>query len=207
MTYEDWIHYAGASVEALSRTANGVNDPSLSHDKPGLSIESGPALRAQAAANIRRAVDFAWHSRDSVRGARELCAFIETLAAQLNEGLVPADRPLLRTWHTKYSGPVAPEDVPAAFGAFCVKHATSLVHDWSIAEAIFMAAEIERDFNYHVHPLADGCGRVSRILGALVLLRVGSRPARFEDRTEYYALMRASSEAWHEAYERQLLRA
>lgn len=202
-----WFRMAAISVNAVSRTAKGVSDTSLAVNKPGLMISSGDALRLRASRNLDDALRLAWAQKRR-KGFRttEMTAFIESLARHINEGLVESSRPLFRTWPVKYAGPVPPEEIQNAYAQFCLWLATHLPWSRESPNAVRIAALAERRLNREIHPFADGCGRISRVLGAWILLRTGHLPAFFPDHPTYYEHMGSSEERWIAEYEARIPR-
>ncbi len=191
-----WTRLAANSVNAVSRTAKGVSDTSLAVDKPELSLGSGDELRMRAATNLDRALKMVWETRTTkFFSTVEIKAHINLLAATINDGLVAADRPQFRTWRVRYPGPVAPEEIAEAYDKFCLWLGRSLPRPMQISAAP-VAAHAEQRLNRGIHPFADGCGRVSRVLGAWILLRTDHFPAFFPDSPTYYESMAKPEERW-----------
>ncbi|HVW82726.1 MAG TPA: Fic family protein [Candidatus Paceibacterota bacterium] len=181
----------------LSRTAAGVSDTSSSPHKPGLAAADGAELALQAAVNLEKAAALAWKMRYKIPSPDEVRIFLDELARTVSDELIKGGHPLYRTWGVRYTGPVEPSGIEAAYEGLCVWLAHALVKE---SDLLAVAAELEKGLNLRIHPFADGCGRVSRVAGAWVLLRQNLPPAIFSGRDAYYQAMRSPERDWHAAY-------
>lgn len=99
--------------------------------------------------------------------------------------------------------PVSVEETPAAVEELCLvyRHAVNQ----GIAPPLVSVAALVFDF-LCIHPFRDGNGRVSRLLTLLALYQYGYEVGRYislerlieETRSDYYDVLRRSSEGWHE---------
>lgn len=200
MDKELWVRLTTDSIAVVSRTAKGVGDVSQTVGKPKLLVADGDALMHKASENIRQAIERAWNARDQEHfTAQTMQDFLNGLADTLNDGLYPPDRPKLRMTETKYAGPVHPSLIPYEYRRLCgwlAENTTRIAGD----SAIRVAARAEQQLNRHVHPFADSCGRVSRLLGSWILLRGKLGPSQFPSYRGYYDAIQLPEAEWQEIY-------
>ena len=99
--------------------------------------------------------------------------------------------------------PVGVAETPGAVEELCLlyRHAVNQ----SLAPPLVAAAALVLDF-LCIHPFRDGNGRISRLLTLLALYQHGYEVGRYvsleriveESQAEYYEVLRASSQKWHE---------
>ncbi|HVY68623.1 MAG TPA: hypothetical protein VHH73_01775, partial [Verrucomicrobiae bacterium] len=197
----DWRYVAevlGANSLALSRTRHGVSDTSTSAKKLPLLL-TGEALKERAAQNEERACQFVFDARKGPdpQNPDEVKALLFGVADRMNEGLLPAGR--LRTWPIGEKtvrlgdGPeqmispakAPPEEVERAVEQFCAE----LWRRWGelAVDPVPLAAWAEWELNGGtLHPFYDGCGRISRAFGALLLLRGSLALPLHDSSVKYY---------------------
>ena len=200
----------------LSRTRKGVSDTSTSSRKQPLRLV-GEELRRQSAGNEKRVHQFVCEARNSPppRSAKEVRDLLFTIADMTNEGLLPAGR--LRTWpiganqKAPQSGQavsgaqakVEPERIEAGLEEFC-----EVVHRrWGELESdpVPLASWAEWELNGgSLHPFYDGCGRIARSFGAMLLVRGGCLPPLYDNSESYFAHGGQGSAAFA-AYVRQCI--
>lgn len=177
----------------LSRTrADGTCNTTTSPSKRRLLLAGG-RLRRRVAGNERRVARLIHGSRlDPPPAAGEAVSELLWRVADLtNAGLLPNGR--LRTWlaasPARAAGcgaRVAPEALPAALAEFA-----EAVHErWGElrGDPVPLAAWAEWQLNCGpLHPFYDGCGRIARAFGALLLVRAGWLLPLHASMAEYYA--------------------
>jgi hypothetical protein len=187
------------SSRRLSRTRSGVSDTRTSSSKQPL-LQAGDALRQRAAENERRVYRFLFDTRKHLPPAsgEAVLQILLTVADMTNDGLLPDGR--WRTWPigawapaadgsaTAISGPeakVPPELLPEATRSFCETvqgRWRELGHD-----PVPLASWAEWQLNGGVlHPFYDGCGRISRSFGALLLIRGGCLLPLYDGMAGYF---------------------
>jgi hypothetical protein len=177
----------------LSRTRGGTVDTSTSPEKQAPPLE-GEALRRRAAENEQRVQKFLFESRNDPppRDGQGVLDLLWQLADWTNAGLLtPAQR--LRTWSSPPQPPappgssrVAPEGLAEALRQF----ADEVHRRWPelATDPVPLASWAEWELNGgSLHPFYDGCGRISRGFGALLLLRASWLLPLYEDRDTYFA--------------------
>jgi hypothetical protein len=189
-----------SSISNLSRTSAGSANKAYS-EKPALLITDPQKLSTQTAQNLARAIAYVWEQGPLVLPeAGHVRAFIDALSERVSDKLV-APEYRLRTWELDrkiYPAACSPERIPEVYARFC--EGVEMILTSHGATQVRNANWIEREFDSELHPLADGCGRVAKLLGAWILLRRGKYPAHFDDRAEYYAAMRSSQRVWEKFY-------
>jgi Fic family protein len=99
--------------------------------------------------------------------------------------------------------PVAVPGTPDAIGELCLSYRHMV--DQSLAPPLVATAALIFDF-LCIHPFRDGNGRISRLLALLALYQHGFEVGRYvslerlveESKSDYYEVLRRSSEGWHE---------
>jgi Fic/DOC family protein len=177
----------------LSRTRAGLASTSSSSAKRPLLL-SGNALRRRAAANeqrVYRSIFVTRHDPPPADGAAVL-DLLWRIADLTNAGLLPAGK--LRTW--LLSTPdraragrawarLPPDQLPAALAEL----GQQLQQRWAelVTDPLPLAAWAEWELNCgRLHPFYDGCGRIARSFGALLLLRAGCLLPLHADQASYY---------------------
>lgn len=170
------------NLEVMSRTRKGISDTSSSADKPKLTTE-GAELADKADRNFRSALQLVWeHRQDSFATSQEVGKFIEGLARAVSDGLLQEGQGLWRTWETKSKQtPISeiPKTLAGFYQEFCQRLETQ-------SDPVATAAWVEQQFDGRIHALADGCGRTTKLLSALVLARNNHPLPNYSDRDEYY---------------------
>lgn len=98
--------------------------------------------------------------------------------------------------------PTAPKDTPKAVDAICAAYREAMAAG---CEALLVIPVFLLDF-LGIHPFIDGNGRISRLLGQLLLLQNGYTLGQYisleaqiaETKDTYYKVLLASSDGWHE---------
>jgi hypothetical protein len=184
--------------QRLSRTRKGVSDTSTSADKRPLLL-AGEQLRRQCRRNEEQVHRFIFGTRLSPppRGPAEVLDLLHTIADMTNQGLLPAGR--LRTWAIPAHpgsvgaagmGAVAKDKLPPEKLADAIEGFAGLVHQrWSelTADPVPLAAWAEWELNGGaLHPFYDGCGRIARSFGGLLLVRGSCLLPLYDDSASYF---------------------
>jgi hypothetical protein len=176
----------------LSRTHAGVSDTSTSPAKQPLLLQ-GEALRRRAAENEEHVHQFLFDTRHAAppRDPEQVLSLLWAIVDRTNEGLVPTGQ-RFRAWPSRSLPPapdyerVSPEELPAALDRF----AAEVYRRWQELETdpVPLASWAEWELSGgSLHPFYDGCGRISRCFGALLLLRASWSLPLYEDQARYYA--------------------
>jgi hypothetical protein len=199
----------------LSRTRSGRSDTGTSALKRPLLL-SGEALKEKAKENERAVHQFLFqHRHAALTGAREVGELLFQIADQTNAGLLPEGR--FRTWPIEarqrsvdggaaVSGPVskiAPEAIAESVDRFCddLWRRSSESKEESIALAAWAEWELNGGL---LHPFYDGCGRISRLFAAALLVKAGEMLPLFEDRATYFAKGEAGAGAFETYYRERI---
>jgi hypothetical protein len=176
----------------LSRTRSGVSDTSTSPEKRPLAL-AGEALRQRAAANERRVQEFLFRTRHdpAPRDGPEVLRLLWAVADLTNEGLLPSGQ-RLRTWASRPGpdGPAADRTAPAELPAALDRFAAEVHRRWPelAGDPVPLASRAEWELNGgSLHPFYDGCGRISRSFGALLLIRGSWLLPLYDQLDSYFA--------------------
>lgn len=193
-----------ANIQVTSRTSRTGNvEHSVAADKEHLLVQQNQHERTQhIARNTHNVFRELWtHRHTKFRSPQELMQFIFRVAALTNEACVhPPDK--LRTWEIPYGRKVLAQDVPAELDAFITTLFT-LSHSAPTRSAKTLqtlAAWIELEIDKHIHPFADGCGRVSKAISSWFLLHNDQPLPHIPSREQYYAAMNNSDAAFFHFY-------
>lgn len=196
----DWRFVARIMEEnsrRLSRSRKGESDTGTSKEKLPLLL-MGDTLKRRVKENEERVCQYIFETggRFSPKNGRQVEEILFSIADMTNDGLLPAGR--LRTWPIRafqpsvhgdqpISGPeekVAPQNLEAAITSFC----ETVWQRWTelSSDPAPLAAWAEWELNGGaLHPFYDGCGRISRSFGAMLLIR-GSILLPLYDETRLY---------------------
>ena len=192
--FERWGSAVFASVSRLSRTAGGVTEAAYGGAKPAIVVERDKLVEI-VERNLRKAIAHVWAHGPAIRSNTvHVQSFMNAVATMISVDVLPPGSGLFRTWDTRerFHRQVAPADILAEYRALCAHIAGRLDENDPVA----VAAELEWELDGRIHPFADGCGRTAKLLGAWILLRGDTLPARFSDRTEYYAVINHPLQEW-----------
>src|SRR3989344_1628976 len=184
--FERWGSAVFTSVSRLSRTAGGLAEAAYGGAKPAIMVERDKLVTI-VERNLRKTIAHVWAHGPAIRpDTVHVQSFMNAVAAMVSVEVLPPGFGLFRTWDTRerFHRQVAPADILAEYRALCAHIAGRLDENDPVA----VAAELEWELDGRIHPFADGCGRTAKLLGAWILLRGDTLPARFSDRTEYYAV-------------------
>jgi SPP1 gp7 family putative phage head morphogenesis protein len=194
-----FLRQALDNLQRSSRTARGVSDTSSSKDKPTL-VTEGADLAARTHDNFVRAAQLVWESREAqLDTPRRVEAFITHLAEIVSDGLLPEDASLWRQHETDPKfGQTPVRYLRPALRNFYADFAQRLSDPSD--DPIATAAWVERVFDGKIHGLADGSGRTTKLLSALVLARAGLPQPTYPDRQTYYREIAQRPEQWERFY-------
>ncbi len=184
----------------LSRTRKGISNTETSADKLPLRL-IGDALRTKSAENEQMVHRSLFETRQdrAPRNGAEVQALLFQIADTTNEGLLPAGR--YRTWEVGSHEIVPPEGeapttaaqmkvtaqaLPMAVASFC----DTVYLRWGELQSgdpVPLAAWAEWELNGgSLHPFYDGCGRISRSFGAMLLLRGSALLPLYDNTASYF---------------------
>jgi Fe-S-cluster-containing dehydrogenase component len=202
----------GKNSIRLSRTRGGTSDTSTSLEKQPLLLQ-GEALQRRTEENERRVQQFLFDSRRQLppQDGKAVLDLLWTLADLTNDGLLDDPRKL-RTWpsHPKPPAPQGTRVEPAALRAELDKFADEVYRRWPELDVdpVPLASWAEWELNGgRLHPFYDGCGRISRSFGALLLLRASWLLPLYEEDPETYFLHGHGGPKQFAAYVRRRVRA
>jgi hypothetical protein len=172
----------------LSRTTRGVYDRSSSLSKPDMVI-SGGDLYERALGNLKRAYNYLFSSRNTIfSNWEEVNGYFDRLLEITHGGIFARDSVTFRTWNPSYTKYEFGE-LPYALSCFYDEYCERIQGQGKELENFSWAT---RAFDTDLHPYGDGCGRLSRLHGALFLVRAGHRLPVFKCRESYYRAMSIS---------------
>jgi hypothetical protein len=202
LEFPAWSEAVFASITNLSRTAKGHTEAAYGGTKAALPITDPKLLQERAEANLRRAISKVWSEGCFVTPtSHNLLRFIEEVADTVNDGLVePRHRYRQHDTRADYPHQVAPEDISRAMYGFMQELSAELITPPTLRRAVEVAAWVEREFDWRIHPLRDACGRNAKLLGAWMLMRHDLPPAQFANRKEYYGAMEFGQAYWLDYY-------
>ncbi len=196
-SFSEFEAQALESLSAMSRTQKGISDTSVSSEKLSLTVEE-QALAERAEENFRRATRFVWDNRHGqFQSAEEVRVFIEQLATQVSEDLLRPGQSLWRTWETKFNQ-TPPDQIQKAVDEFCAELLVCLQAEQE--NPVKTAAWIEKRFDSEIHGLADGSGRTTRLLSAMILARGEHSLPHYPGRDDYYREIVKTLPEWETYY-------
>jgi hypothetical protein len=175
----------------LSRTRAGVSDASSSLEKRQVILEPED-LRKRSAENERKVQRFVFESHNDPpppdgKAVRKL---IWTIADMTNDGLLPTPHKL-RVWSdcrdplAKGVTRINADDLPEALERFA-NNVSQRWHELS-HDPVSLASWAEWELGGgSLHPFYDGCGRIARSFGALLLLRASWVLPLYDNRESYF---------------------
>lgn len=188
------IEHALAALQPISRTFQGISDTSTSGQKMKLALE-GDSLKAKIAENFRNALRFLLACRDlEIKDVEDVRRLFDVTVNTLNDGLVQHEQGRWRTWNTNIPGHSKPEQIDTAMESFYAEFQRRFNDQDS--NAIEFAAWVEKRLNAEIHPLSDGCGRVSKALATFILARDGYLYPTHKSRDEYYSKINLPLREW-----------
>jgi hypothetical protein len=188
-----------SNSDVLSRSRRGVSDTSSSSSKRPLRL-TGRDLRERVTENELVAQRFIWQSRNEafpITGAG-VNSLLLHIAGLVNKDLLPEG--VYRTWDFEtsphhYGSRVAAQSLESALESYCERLATQ-ASDTSI-DPIALAADAEWELNGgSLHPFYDGCGRISRLFSACMLVRSDYLLPLYTGAVEYFGAGNSSRPAF-----------
>lgn len=197
MKFEEWGDRLLRSITALSRTAQGSNEEAYGGKKQAISLDDPSRLPQIVENNLRTAIRCIWDCGREFHTNGAQLQFMNVVAGCVSKDLLPRADSLFRTWDTsdKYPWQISPRRIRAEMDDL----AATIRHQIGTRDTVKLAAEVEREIDWRIHPYADGCGRTAKLLGAWILLSKDLPPALFTDRKEYYFAM-GDWPRWHQYY-------
>lgn len=187
-------------IEKVSRTFQGISDTSISEQKRSLNLK-GEELSERVAQNFREAVHYLLDNRHhKFSGPAEAEALIRKVAELCNSTLM--QEPFAkRTW-PGMAGHPAPDKLAQAEQVFYEEFV--LEYNKRAENPLRFAAWIEQRYNHELHPLFDGCGRVSKALAVFALIEDDKSYPEFSDREAYIAARGKGMGSWIEYFRQSL---
>lgn len=182
-----YINEANRNLMAMSRTAQGVVDTSASKEKAqSMTGVSGEDAANLAKNNFDKAIRKAYENRDcTFNSPSEVRAFVESLAATVNDGIVK-EGSLIRTSDSEkypYARINNLENYMESFYKGLFDRITKPNYD-PVETAAF--AEFGIDFGGHF--FADGCGKTAKVVSSFLLMRGNHHLPEYKGgRSVYYS--------------------
>ncbi len=182
------IDHALAVLRNVSRTFKGESNVESSEDKQPLLVV-GKELVDIASRNFKIAVTLLLAVDDaSLKDSSSVAQLFGVVGVKLNADLFQRGRGFWRTWELPFKGVVPLRSMKTAFREeFCQGYLTRL-HD-STQDPVEFAVWSERTINARLHPLSDGCGKISKAFSTAILARAGLLYPQFESREEYFDML------------------
>lgn len=184
----DYQHDARRILLATSRTANGIIDTSASVTKADVMEDiSGDEAAKTTVNNFTKSIDALFDERGrEFSSPEDLRRFVESVAKQINTGLIQEDAPLIRGGADSTKYPYTKiADLPAKMEQFYEELYTMLGNPES--DPVEVAAFAEYRINAVDHFFADGCGKTSKAISIFILMRSGLPLPDYEGgSSEYY---------------------
>ena len=159
------------NVMGMSRTAKGVSDTSVSKDKPKLE-SSGADLAQITRRNALAAFDLAYDASHQPRWTGDqIKSFADSLNDTVNKDLTKPGAGKYRTWDKPEFKYTHPDKIKEGIDKWANDLAKRLNDDK--ADPIETAAWNEKEFGAALHPYADGVGRTTQALTAMIMARGG----------------------------------
>lgn len=178
---------AERNLMAMSRTARGVVDTSASKEKAdSMTGVSGAEAADMAKNNFDAAITEAFeHRNHQFESPQELRAFVETLAEQVNDGIVK-EGSLIRSSDSQKYPYVRIANLEKEMGKF-YEGLFERVNNPE-ADPVESAAYAEFGIDFAGHFFADGCGKTAKVVSSYMLMRSGHKLPEYKGgREAYYA--------------------
>lgn len=184
---EQYIKDSKRNLMAMSRTAQGVVDTSASAAKiDSMTGISGDAAANLAQSNFESAINTAFDNKDrEFDSPEDLRSFVESLALQVNDGIVK-DGSLIRSSDSDKYPYVRIANLESQMDKFY----NGLYERTKNPDAdpVESAAYAEFGIDFAGHFFADGCGKTAKVVSSYMLMRRGhSLPEYKGGRSAYYA--------------------
>lgn len=194
-----------ANLSKTSRTAKGVLDVSVAEKKKAHIVENiDPSKIVEA--NERKLFEFLWERSDyHFDNPVNVLNFIDEIAGVVNSNLVETPK-LWRTWDVKYGRQVKASDLGGEMMSFASEFMAKRAQLSKEHDFVEFASWVELQFDRHLHPYVDGCGRIAKALSCWVLMSRGLPLPDYINRDLYYGSMNEGDEIFQsyfrESYER-----
>ena len=185
LTETSYVDQAMANLKKTSRTAGGVVDTSASPEKAGKIAEglTGEKAAEHANRNFEQTIKSLYLRRDQDLSPRDAGMLADKVNVAINTGITKPGT-LMRTDDSpKYPYTKAAE-LPVAKRQFA-EELSQRLNDPK-ADPVETAAWIEWRANLTDHFWADGCGKASKALAALPLMRAGLPLPHYPDNKEFF---------------------
>ena len=198
-----FIDQALKAIGGISRTFSGESNVDVSKDKPKLALE-GDRLVSQAKINFRETLKFLFSYPEIILDTESKVAqLIGVVGLKLNENLTSKTRGFWRTWETPFQQ-IPVDKIKQTFrDEFCSGFMRRFADP--LTDPIEFAFWIEKYGNTILHPLSDGCGRLTKALSAWVLGRANLFLPCFNSREEYFEILESSWEKGLELYRKKVI--
>ena len=188
-----YLEAARINLGVTSRTADGEYDGEVDENKPQVAV-SKDEIKDLAVYNYLRCVNYLYINKDrEFESVEWLRGFLEKVAGMLNHSLTDSDK-LYRDFecahregYHDYGSKL--ENLEKDLDTFYSWYFVVIDNELREDEAYDLCAMTEKIFDRDIHPLADGCGRFSKLLSTYILMRNDFQLKRIEDRKEYYDVM------------------
>lgn len=191
-------YYLAAARDTMSRASRtietGTIDTSFSgsKDKPKGIIEDARVMRAVAGNNIDIAVERLYGTKEVRLTKVRFRELFEETARLVRSKTITLDAPLYRTHEIEskksyYGCPVA--QIATAMDAVYEWGQELLNRPLDRAEVPRYGAQFEKIIDTDIHPLADACGRVGKLMHLFLAMRNDAPSKVFPDRQTYYRAM------------------
>ena len=166
-----YLKDAERNLQATSRTAHGIVDTSASPTKAeSIEVNDEKKVEDLAQDGVKRAIEAAFSVKDhNFTNATELRSFVEWIAETVNGGILK-NGVLIRSGADSDKYPYTRiADLPNTMDHFYQK----LLEKMNDPEAdpVEVAAFAEYNIDLSGHFFADGCGKTSKVISSLILMR------------------------------------
>lgn len=176
------------TILRMSRTSKGKIDTSATENKIFSIAVQGSSASKYADQNLQGVLEHLFTRKDIKFATPEhLKRFIEQTARDVNRGILKMEAPLYRNSDSTKYPYTRIEDLPQAFSSFVKEFYMRLRNPNQ--DPVDLAAWVEYKVDLTDHFFQDGCGRVSKVLSAWILVRFyGHRTPvpKYRGREEYY---------------------
>ena len=184
---EQYVRDSKRNLMAMSRTAQGVVDTSASAAKiNSMTGISGDAAANLAQSNFESAINIAFDNKNrEFDSPEDLKSFVESLALQVNDGIVK-DSSLIRSSDSDKYPYVRIANLENQMNKFYegLYGRTKNPN----ADPVESAAYAEFGIDFAGHFFADGCGKTAKVVSSYMLMRHNhSLPEYKGGRSAYYA--------------------
>lgn len=189
------------NINSVSRTAKGISDTSVSEEKIKLSLEK-EKLEEQVSKNTDEIIKYIWENKErKFESAQDIKDLLKEVASITNNKLTEKEPDTFRTWDTGYGRKVSYEELDNEMNKF---YQMLLKKEQEVASGKLKIEElapwIELEIDRHLHPYADGCGRIAKAISNFFLVRYDHKLPDYSSRDEYYKAMNSGDEKQDEEF-------